>query len=222
MVRKRTIVGILTVGLGVAGVVVLTVIGTNTTPKEPWYNKIKTELQITKTRFGANEPIIVDVYVKNTSGRAVDRPKFSPVSSDIGLPDFMFVRVPDGKEFYFPAGLFGDDWDSWYQPASGKEVFSPGPFAMPAGKRIHLLHGDLRLTVLRARKHCQDTLDQRFLLERAENATTNKEYQNIVRFADEFLNGGTYDICVRAYSKSNVVRIRIDGQGKKTTGQAPE
>ena len=82
---------------------------------------------------------------------------------------------------------------------------------LPAGKKIHLLHGDLRETVVRARKHCQKALDEeRTLMDRPENAGSKIEYQEIVNFADEFLLGGSYDLQVRAYSKSEIVRIAIE------------
>jgi hypothetical protein len=175
---------------------------------------IKTELKIKNTRFKANEPIIVDVWTKNQTGRDIERDQFSPISSRIRLPEFVIARVPGGKEFAIPPGLYGDDWDQWYEPAAGRAAFSIGEFILPAGERIHLLGGDLRLTILRARKHCQDELDSKTLLERPENAGTKKSYQEIVRFADDFLSGGTFDIYVRAYSKSKPRRMTV-GKSKE-------
>jgi len=182
---------------------------------KPMEQAIKTELSIAKIRFRADEPIMVDVYVENQTKENIERNHFSPLSSLIRLPEFVLARVPDGKEFAIPPGLYGDDWDQWYQPASGKEAFFIGRFALPPGKKIHLLHGDLRLTVLRAREHCQRELDEKLLLERPENATTKKSYQEIVRFADDFLKGGIFDFCVRAYSQSQTVQIEIAPIDKK-------
>jgi len=177
---------------------------------------IKTELNLKSTRFKADAPIIVDVWVKNQTKKDIERNQFSPFSSSVGLPDFVIVRVPDGKEFSIHPGLYGDDWDKWYQAASGKESLSAGGFSLPAGKLIHLLNGDLHLTVIRAREYCQRALDEKFLLERPDNASTKKSYQEIIRFADDFLSGGTFDIRVRAYSESETIRITID---KRNTQQ---
>ena len=86
---------------------------------------------------------------------------------------------------------------------------------LPASKKIHLLHGDLRETVVQARKHCQRALhEDRVLMDRPDNASTKKSYEEIVKFADNFLRGGSYDICVRAYSVSALVRIEIEPQKK--------
>lgn len=176
----------------------------------PLAEPIKTELKLKDTRFRADAPIIVDVWVENQTEQDIERYKFSPISSSVGLPDFVIVRVPDGKEFSIPPGFYGDDWDQWYQPVSGKRAFSVGGFSLPSGKRIHLLHGDLRLTVVRAREHCQRALDEDSTLKRPDNASTKKHYQEIVRSADDFLSGGTFDIRVRAYSRSQTIRITVD------------
>ncbi len=79
----------------------------------------------------------------------------------------------------------------------------------PLRAAFPLLHGDLCLTVKRARDHCARALTEASLMERPENAGTKKSYQEIVRFAEEFLRGGVYNVYVEAYSKSNVVRISI-------------
>lgn len=183
-------------------------------PKE---RPIITELSMAKTRFRVDEPVMVDVYVENQTKENIERSQFSPVSSLIRLPEFVLARVPDGKEFAIPPGLYGDDWDQWYQPASGKEAFFIGRFALPPGKKIHLLHGDLRLTVLRAREYCQRELDEKLPLERPDNATTKKSYQEIVRSADDFLKGGKFDIYVHAYSQSQTVQIEIAANDKKNS-----
>ena len=177
---------------------------------------IKTELKLKDFRFKADAPIIVDVWVENPTEQDVKPNQFSPLSSSVGLPSFIIVRVPDGEIFSIPPGLYGDDWDQWYQPVSGKKAFSVGGFSLPSGKRIHLLHGDLRLTVVRAREYCQRALDEKFLLERPDNASTKKSYQEIVRLADDFLSGGTFDISIRAYSKSETVRITVDKEKKNS------
>jgi hypothetical protein len=117
--------------------------------------------------------------------------------------------VPDGKEFGIALGLYMDDWDQWYQPASGKEAYSLAKFSLPAGKWIHLLHGDLRLTVARALEHCQGSLDEAPKVIPPDNAGTVKSYQEIVAFAEDFLKGGAFDVYVRAYSQSQTVRINI-------------
>jgi hypothetical protein len=92
-----------------------------------------------------------------------------------------------------------------------RQTFRDGDLELPPSKKIHLLHGDLRETVARARRHCQKALDEdRTLLDRPENASTKIRYQEIVIFADEFLLGGSYDLQVRAYSKSKIVRIAIE------------
>lgn len=181
----------------------------------PLAEPIKTELKLKNTRFRADAPIMVDVWVENQTEQDIERKQFSPISSSVGLPDFEIVRVPDGKEFSIPPGLFGDDWDQWYQPVSGKKAFSVGGFSLPSRKRIHLLHGDLRLTVVRARERCQRALDEDSTLKRPDNASTKKHYQEIVRSADDFLSGGTFDIRVRAYSRSQTIRITVDKKDRK-------
>jgi len=176
---------------------------------------IATELKMAATRFKPNTPVIVDVWVENRTKQDIERGQFSPLSSSVGLPSFVITRVPDGKEFSIPPGLYRDDWNQWYQPVSGKEAFSVGTFRLPAGKPIHLLHGDLRRTIVHAREHCQHELDEKFLLERPDNATTKKTYENIVHLADDFLAGGTFDIYVHAYSQSNTIRIMV-GKNKES------
>jgi hypothetical protein len=174
---------------------------------------ITTELTLVKTHFTNTEPIIVDVYVENSTTQDVHRAQFSPLSSSVGLPSFVFVRVSDRKESHLNPGLLGDDWGAWYQPTSGRDSFRVGDFVLPAHKRIHLLHGDLRETVVQARQHCQRALkEDRLLMDRPDNASTKKSYEEIVQFADDFLDGGSYDVHVRAYSASPVVRISIESQ----------
>jgi len=171
---------------------------------------IRTELQVKGSRFKAHAPIIVDVWVENQTQQDLVRNQFSPSSSSVRLPGFVFVRVPDGKPFSIPPGLYGDDWDRWYQPVSGKGAFAVGRFNLPSGKRIHLLHGDLRLTLVRAREHCRRALDEKLLLEQPDNASTKKHYQEVVRFTEDFLSGGTFDVSVRAYSQSERIRLTVE------------
>ena len=176
---------------------------------------ITTELTLVKTRFTNTEPIIVDVYVENSTTQDVHTSQFSPLSSSVGLPSFVFSRVSDGKESHLNPGLLGDDWDAWYQPTSGRDSFQVGVFVLPAHKRIHLLHGDVRETVVRARQHCHRALkEDRQLMDRPDNSSTKKSYEDIVQFADDFLRGGSFDVRVNAYSASPVVRISIESQKK--------
>ncbi|NQT15032.1 MAG: hypothetical protein HQ582_19910 [Planctomycetes bacterium] len=182
---------------------------------------IRTELQVKGTRFKADAPILVDVWVENQTKQDLVRNQFSPISSSVGLPDFVLVRVPDGKPFSIPPGLFGDDWDRWYQPVSGKGAFAVGKFTLPPGKPVHLLHGDLRRTLVRARDHCRRELDEKLLLEQPDNAGTKKHYQKVVRFAEGFLSGGTFDVWVRAYSKSGKARITVETNREGSSSKDP-
>ena len=112
-------------------------------PARKTQEMIETDLKLEKTQFNATEPIIVDVYVENPSAQDVRRNQFSPESSSVGLPKFEFVRVSDGKKTTLPPGLFGDDWDAWYQPASGWDAHRVDGFILPAGRKIQALHGTL-------------------------------------------------------------------------------
>ncbi len=86
-----------------------------------------------------------------------------------------------------------------------------GDFVLPAGKRIHLLQGDLRLMIEHARKYCQRVLaEEKSLMEKPDQATTKKEYEKIVRFAEQFLGGGSYQLTVCAYARSNTVSFDIE------------
>ncbi len=184
-------------------------------PAVAQYNpeQVSTELALEKERFRANEAIMIDVWVLNKTGRDITRDQFSLISSSIGLPTFVIIRVPDGQEFLLPPGLYGDDWDEWYQPASGRAAFHVGRIILPPEKPILLLRGDLRLTVSRAREYCQSALDEDVLFEGPSNTKTS--YQEIVRSADDFLKGGTFDIHVRAYSDSPTLRIQVEEQGSQ-------
>ena len=172
--------------------------------------RIKTELKLNDSRFKADAPIIVDVWVENQSKQDVELWHFHPFRCDMQLPTFKIVRVPNGKVFSIPPGLYGDAWNQWYQPASGNKAFPVGNLSLPSGKRILLLHGDLRLMVVRAREHCLRELNKKSLLERPENESTKKSYQEIVRQANDFLSGGKFDISIRAYSESETVQITVD------------
>jgi hypothetical protein len=173
---------------------------------------IKTELKLNDSRFRAGAPINVDVWIENQTERDMELRHFNPFRSDMRLPTFMIVRVPDGEVFSIPPGLYGDEWVQWYQPDSEYELYVFGNFTLPSGKRIRLLHGDMRLMVVRARDYCQGELDKKSLLERRENESTKKHYQEIVRQADDFLSGGTFDISIQAYSKSETIRITVDNE----------
>jgi hypothetical protein len=176
----------------------------------------KTDLKVNSTHYKADDPIIVDVWVENQTNRDIDKSHFSPFSSSVGTPYFVIIRVPDGNPFSVHPGVYGDDWSQWYKPEEGSRgAFSTGRFTLPSSTRVHLLHGDLRLAILRAKEHCQKALDMKDSLERPDNST-NKHYQDIVRFANDFLKGGTFDIQACAYSKSEIVRIDIEKAGSIT------
>lgn len=184
---------------------------------------IKTELQLSVSHYRVGDPIVVDVWLENQTGKDIDRPQYSPFSSSVGLPKFIIRRVPSGWEYSIPPGLYGagESWGSWYQPDSEKtasiagnrtlkETVAVGRFVLPAGTRVHLLRGDLRRTILHAREHCQRALEDDRSFNQPDTASTKKHYQDIVRFADDFLKGGIFEISVHAYSRSQVVRITID------------
>lgn len=175
--------------------------------------KIRTEIVTAAQAPKPGEPIVVDVYVQNLEQADLRKNKFSPISSSVGTPTFSIVKVPQGDEMAFSPGLFSpvpDDWDNWYQPAAGRDADSVGSFILPAGARIHLLHGDLRRMVQAAGEYCQEELARGNLLEKPEEAATKKHYENVVRFARQFAAGGVFDVTAWAYSRSNTVRIRVE------------
>ena len=177
------------------------------------HSGIRAELNLGKEKFKNDEPIIVDVYVDNSSVEDIRQNQFSPFSSSVGLPDFLITSLEHGERLTIPPGLFVDppDWDDWYQPARGGEASMIGDFVLPAGKRIHLLQGDLRLMIEHARKYCQRVLaEEKSLMEKPDQATTKKEYEKIVRFAEQFLGGGSYQLTVCAYARSNTVSFDIE------------
>lgn len=174
---------------------------------------VKTVLNLKKTRFNADEPIIIDVWVENQTEQDIELYHFNPLLSSTGTPDFVIVRVPDGKEFSIHPGIYGDAWGKWYQPISkDKPSYSSGRLCLPSGNRIHLLNGDLRLTIIRAREYCQHAIDMKYVIP----ASTRIHYQEIVRFADDFLSGGIFDIYVRTYSRSQTIRITVDKENKNS------
>jgi hypothetical protein len=208
----------------ICGLLVVLPLGVGRALAQQSTDPIKTELKINDVRFKADVPIIVDVWVKNQTKKDIERDQFSPLSSSVGLPIFVIVRVPDGKEFSIPPGLYGDDWGQWYEPASKIEAFSVSRFRLPPGDSIHMLHGDLHRTIVRAREHCQRALKNEYsveekLLIKQHVDGTKKLYEEIVRFADDFLSGGTFDIYIRAYSKSETIRITVDSN--KENSQQP-
>lgn len=175
--------------------------------------RIKTEVVTATQPRKAGEPIVIDVYIQNLERADIRENQFSPLSSSVGLPTFSIVKVPQGDEIALAPGLFVDTfdaWDDWYQPASGLEADRVGAFVVPAGARIHLLHGDLRRMVQAAGEYCQQELARGTLLEKPEEAATKKHYQNVVQFARLFAAGGEFDVTVWAYSRSNTVRIRVE------------
>lgn len=177
---------------------------------------ISAELHLSKVKFKNGEPIIVDVYLENSSREDIRQNQFSPLSSAIGLPDFLITPLQQGDGIGIPPGLFVTPdwtpvWDDWYQPAAGRDAYRVGDFVLPAGKRIHLLHGDLRLMIEQAREHCQRALmEDGSLMEKPDQASTKKRYGNIVRFAGQFLSGGLYELTVCAYVRSNTLRFEIE------------
>jgi hypothetical protein len=185
----------------------------NVRPSDP---AIKAELVTATPAAKPGAPIVVDVYVQNLAKEDIRRDRFSPVSSSVGTPSFSIVRIPQGDEVQLPPGLFTnipDDWDNWYQPHT-----APGErFVLPAGARIHLLHGDLRRTVQAAGEYCQEELARGRLLEQPDAVLTKKEYQKVVQFAQLFAAGGEFDLTVWAYAKSNTVRIQV----APSRGEAP-
>jgi hypothetical protein len=175
--------------------------------------RIRTEVVTTAQTPKGGEPIVIDVYIQNLEREDIQKRQFSPISSQVGLPTFRIVKVPQEDEVLLPPGLFvkaPDDWDNWYQPASGRDAHGVGSFVLPSRARIHLLHGDLRQMVQAAGEYCQGQLAEGTLLEKPETAATKKEYENIVRFARQFALGGVFDVTVWAYARSNTVRIRVE------------
>ena len=175
---------------------------------------IKTQLTVTNQTSKRGQPIVVDVHVENLDQVEISKNQFSPSSSSVGLPTFRIVTVSGGEEVMMSPGQFvvdpDEDWDSWYQPASGRGAYQVGAFILPAKTRVHLLHGDLRLMIEQAGTHCQRELARGTLLEQPEARATKEYYQDLVRFARRFSSGGAYDLTVWAYAPSNTVRIQIE------------
>src|SRR5262245_36883721 len=110
-------------------------------PTDP---KIATRLTIRTPAGGADGPILLDVDIENLERTDIRKNQFSPLSSSVGLPLVRIVSVPSGEVIRIPPGLFAerpDVWDEWYLPASGESAYRVGDFVVPAGARIHLLHG---------------------------------------------------------------------------------
>lgn len=165
------------------------------------------DLKVSASHFPAGEPIMVDVWIENQTDKEIRRPRFSPISSIVGLPKFVVRREPGGWGFAIPPGLYGEveSWASWYQPAA----------QFPAGGRVHLLRGDLRQTLLNARAHCQRTLQDEKAWTRPDTASTKASYEDIVRLVDDFLGGRTFDISVDAYVRSQAVRVTVEPEGSR-------
>jgi hypothetical protein len=168
------------------------------------------ELIVNKEKFKQDEAIIVDVFVKNLTGEDLLRNEFSPFSSSVGLPTFIITLLEQGREFKIPPGLYVEksDWRGWYQPAAG----AAGRLVLPPGKRIHLLHGDLRRLMQDAREHSQGVLieEKRRRLERPGESSTMKHSKEISRCTRDVLRGGSYEMAVWAYSRSNSVRFEVE------------
>ncbi len=182
--------------------------------QKPTDPRITTELVVAKDkdRIEAGQPIIVDVYVTNSTSEDIRENQFSPLSSSVGLPDFTIVSVASGQRVSISPGFAeARDWDSWYQPSRRAGAGETGAFILPAGQRIHLLHGDLRLTIEHAWKHCQRILAERSgPIERPDMAGTRKYYEDIVRFSQLFRRGGVYELTVWAYARSNTITLGIE------------
>jgi hypothetical protein len=175
---------------------------------------IGTTLAVAMPTGAGSGPILVDVHIENQGRRDVRKCQFDQGSSCYGLPDFQLVSVPGGDQLNIPPGLFTDRagaWDSWYLPALGVPGDIVPDLVLPAGGRVHLLHGDLRLMLKDAEEFCRQALIRdRVHFEGPDQAATKKEYENIVRFAGRFrTGGGTYDVTVWAYSQSNTVRLQV-------------
>jgi hypothetical protein len=174
--------------------------------------RIKAEVVAGSHAVKTGEPIVVDVYIQNLERGDIQKRQFSPLSSMVGLPTFRIVQIPRREEILLSPGLFvetRDEWDNWYRPASGRDAYHVGFFVLPAGARVHLLHGDIRQMVLEAGEYCQRNLAEGRLLDRPESAATKKQYQDITRFARQFQGGGVYEVTVWAYAVSNTVTIQI-------------
>ena len=174
--------------------------------------RIRAELVIGAQTAKAGEPIVIDLYLQNLEQKDIQQRQFSPFSSMVGLPAFRIVHVQRREEILMSPGLFTEtpgEWDNWYQPASGREASAVGFFTLPAGARVHLLHGDLRDMVQKAADYCQQRLAEGTLLEQSDQAATKKHYQEVVQFARQFRAGGTFEITVWAYGRSNTVTIQV-------------
>ena len=179
-----------------------------TSPKLVAPGQIVTSIVLSDTTFRIDEPIIVDVYIENVTDRDLRVYQFSPISSSVGLPRFNIVDMATDSSLSIPPGLYGaiSQWEHWYQPADGRGAFKIGAFVLPSKERIHLLHGDIREMLRRARQHCSSTLERSVMTE----ANTKKSYRKIVAFADRFLEGGDFRISVDAYTLSPEVTIHCE------------
>ena len=91
---------------------------------------------------------------------------------------------------------------------SARSANQVGEFIIPARARVHLLHGDLRQMVEDAGAYCRRSLnDSRSWT--PDQAVTKKRYEVVVRFAEAFRRGGTHEISVWAYARSNTVTIQV-------------
>lgn len=168
------------------------------------------ELRILRTHIGPTDPIEVDVWIVNHTEHELSRPVLSPISSLAGLPEFRIRRVPDGLEYGLPPGLYGaHDWWTWYKAKRNADPSSASRLLIGPRQRVHLLQGDLKRTILLAREHCRRALADENRREAPDTESTWQEYESIVRFADDFLRGGTFEIRVHAYTLSPALQITV-------------
>lgn len=183
------------------------------------------KLTFAKTQFESNDPIVVDVYLTNETNRERSTPWYSLVCSGGCHPCFVFAEITTGAEFSLLPGLYTNDfeaYDRWHKAVTRRGASRIG-LTIPAGKTIHLLHGDLREMVTQARDYCAHALRESplFLREgntlvrrsiQKANEPTRRHYEEVVKFARRFLRGGEYDIFARAFcAESNEIRIRVAG-----------
>jgi hypothetical protein len=131
------------------------------------------------------------------------------LSSSVGLPSFHFTEDSSGDKFSLPPGLFTDfgDWPRWFKAVPSSEAYHVGKFTILAGQEVHLLSGDLREMIARARRYCARSLE--VWLE-PEHAATMAKYRRVVDFGTRFLKGGTYRVRVHAYGWSNEIKFKVE------------
>ena len=161
---------------------------------------IETEIVCAQTNLMKNP--YVDVFVSNTATQNVYLISHSP-SGPIGVPKLFFSLVPNGETNCIPIGLCSDDWVQWYQVLHGSEAMISKRIVIPGKTRLRLLHVNLILLMTHVNEQCKSRLLHMDELT-VQEILSNKETINAI---DKFLSGGWYDISVRAYANSKVVRV---------------